>query len=44
MTVITSHTGTEALTLTFIAEFDASAERHWRIWEDLCQPERWWSV
>lgn len=42
MTVISSHTDTEALTLTFVAEFDASAERVWQLWENPRQLERWW--
>lgn len=42
MTVVSSHTDTEALTLTFVAEFDASVERIWQVWEDPRQLERWW--
>ncbi len=42
MTVISSHTDTEALTLTFVAEFDSSPERVWAVWEDPRQLERWW--
>lgn len=42
MTVISSHVDPEALTLTFIAEFDASVERIWQVWEDPRQLERWW--
>lgn len=42
MTVISSHKDTEALTLTFVAEFDASVERVWQVWEDPRQLERWW--
>ena len=42
MTVVSSHTDPEALTLTFVAEFDASVERVWQLWEDPRQLERWW--
>jgi uncharacterized protein YndB with AHSA1/START domain len=42
MTVISSHKDTEALTLTFVAEFDAGVERVWQVWEDPRQLERWW--
>jgi|GEM_PF-6910007 len=41
MTVISSHTDADALTLTFVADFDASAERVWQLWEDPRQLERW---
>lgn len=42
MTVISSHKDIEALTLTFVAEFDAEPERVWQVWEDPRQLERWW--
>lgn len=42
MTVVRSQKDTEALTLTFVADFDASVERVWRLWEDPRQLERWW--
>ncbi len=42
MSVISSTTDTEALTLTFVAEFDAPVERVWQVWEDPRQLERWW--
>jgi uncharacterized protein YndB with AHSA1/START domain len=42
MTVISSATDTEALNLTFVADFDASVERVWQVWEDPRQLERWW--
>ena len=42
MTVVSSHKDTEALTLTFVAEFDASVERVWQVWEDPRLLERWW--
>ncbi|MFF3853634.1 SRPBCC domain-containing protein [Micromonospora sp. NPDC002575] len=32
----------EALTLTFVAEFDAGIERVWQVWADARQLERWW--
>jgi uncharacterized protein YndB with AHSA1/START domain len=31
-----------ALTMTIVAEFDASAERLWQVWADPRQLERWW--
>jgi uncharacterized protein YndB with AHSA1/START domain len=42
MTFISSDLDREALTLTFVAEFDAAPERVWQIWEDPRQLERWW--
>jgi uncharacterized protein YndB with AHSA1/START domain len=42
MTVISSKTNAEELTLTFIAEFDAPPERVWDVWEDPRKLERWW--
>ncbi|RJU00896.1 SRPBCC domain-containing protein [Arthrobacter frigidicola] len=42
MTFISSHQDPEALSLTFVAEFDASVERVWQVWEDPRQLERWW--
>ena len=42
MTVVSSHKDAEALTLTFVAEFDASVERVWQVWENPRQLERWW--
>jgi uncharacterized protein YndB with AHSA1/START domain len=42
MTVISSTKNPEALTLTLVAEFDASPEQVWQIWEDPRQLERWW--
>ncbi|HST72954.1 MAG TPA: SRPBCC domain-containing protein [Kocuria rosea] len=42
MPVIDVQKDAEALTLTFVAEFDASVERVWRVWEDPRQLERWW--
>ncbi|MCU1475975.1 MAG: activator of ATPase 1 family protein [Subtercola sp.] len=31
-----------ALALTFVAEFDATPERVWQVWQDPRQLERWW--
>ncbi|EIE98997.1 SRPBCC family protein [Saccharomonospora glauca] len=42
MPVTHVHKDTEALTLTFVAEFPADVNRIWRIWEDPRQLERWW--
>ena len=42
MPVIDIRKDPEALTLTLVAEFDASVERVWQIWEDPRQLERWW--
>lgn len=42
MTVISSIKNVESLSFTLVAEFDASVERVWQIWEDPRQLERWW--
>ncbi|MBG6219099.1 uncharacterized protein YndB with AHSA1/START domain [Arthrobacter sp. CAN_A6] len=42
MTVISSQRDAEALSFTITAEFEATVERVWRIWEDPRQLERWW--
>ncbi|MFB2582983.1 SRPBCC domain-containing protein [Herbiconiux sp. P15] len=42
MPVIDVKKDTEALTLTFVAEFPAPPERVWLVWEDPRQLERWW--
>jgi uncharacterized protein YndB with AHSA1/START domain len=42
MTTIESTTDRDNLTLTFVAEFAASPERVWQVWEDPRQLERWW--
>jgi uncharacterized protein YndB with AHSA1/START domain len=42
MTVISTFKDTDALTLTFVAEFEAPVERIWQVWEDPRQLERWW--
>jgi uncharacterized protein YndB with AHSA1/START domain len=42
MTVISVDKDTDALTLTFVAEFAAGIDRVWQVWEDPRQLERWW--
>lgn len=42
MTVTSSRTDIEALSLTFTAEFSAEPERVWEVWADPRQLERWW--
>jgi uncharacterized protein YndB with AHSA1/START domain len=42
MTVISSSTDAERLTLTLVAEFDAPPEEVWQVWEDPRKLERWW--
>ncbi len=42
MTVTAVHKDPVALTMTLIAEFDASPERVWELWADPRQLERWW--
>ncbi len=42
MTVISSTTDSDALTLTLVAEFDAEPERVWQLWQDPRKLERWW--
>jgi uncharacterized protein YndB with AHSA1/START domain len=42
MTVIESNKDVEALTLTFVSEYDAPPERIWQLWSDPRQLERWW--
>ncbi|MET4780655.1 SRPBCC domain-containing protein [Glaciihabitans sp. UYNi722] len=42
MPVISTDRDVEALTLTFVAEFDATVERVWQLWKDPRQLERWW--
>jgi uncharacterized protein YndB with AHSA1/START domain len=32
----------EALTLTFVADFDADVEKVWQVWQDPRLLERWW--
>lgn len=42
MTVVSTAKDLNALTLTFVAEFDAAVGRVWQLWEDPRQLERWW--
>jgi uncharacterized protein YndB with AHSA1/START domain len=42
MTVISSTRDTENLSLTLVAEFAASPDRVWEVWEDARKLERWW--
>jgi uncharacterized protein YndB with AHSA1/START domain len=42
MTVISSSTNAEQLTLDVVAEFDASPEQVWDVWENPRKLERWW--
>lgn len=42
MTVVSTHRDPDALTMTFVTEFDAPVERVWQVWEDPRQLERWW--
>ena len=42
MTVTSVRKDAHALTLTLIAEFDASPERVWDLWADPRKLERWW--
>jgi uncharacterized protein YndB with AHSA1/START domain len=42
MTVISTKTDPVALSLTVVAEFAASPERVWAVWENPRQLERWW--
>lgn len=42
MTVTAVHKDPAALTMTLVAEFDATPERVWELWADPRQLERWW--
>jgi uncharacterized protein YndB with AHSA1/START domain len=42
MTIVSSVTDSDALTLTYVTEFDASIDRVWQLWSDPRQLERWW--
>ena len=42
MTVIETLTNNSALTLTVTADFAASPDRVWEVWENPRQLERWW--
>jgi uncharacterized protein YndB with AHSA1/START domain len=42
MTVITTSKDAENLTLTIVADFEASPEQVWDVWEDPRKLELWW--
>lgn len=42
MPVTSTLKNVEALTLTFVTEFEAPVERVWQLWKDPRQLERWW--
>jgi len=42
MTVITTIKDVENLTLTLVAQFDATPDRVWEVWEDPRKLEQWW--
>jgi uncharacterized protein YndB with AHSA1/START domain len=42
MTVMSAVKDTEALTLVFVAEFDATPEEVWELFENPRQLEKWW--
>jgi uncharacterized protein YndB with AHSA1/START domain len=42
MTLITSSTNAEDLSMTLVAEFAADPERVWELWQDPRQLERWY--
>jgi uncharacterized protein YndB with AHSA1/START domain len=42
MTVISTQKDAENLTLTVVAEFDATPEHVWEVWEDPRKLEQWW--
>ncbi|MCU1404357.1 MAG: activator of ATPase 1 family protein [Glaciihabitans sp.] len=42
MPVVNVEKDPDALTLTFVAEFDAPIDRVWQLWKDPRQLERWW--
>ncbi len=42
MTIISSNTDAERLTLDLVAEFDAPPARVWEVWENPRKLERWW--
>ena len=42
MTVVSTTPDRENLTMTVVAEFDASADRVWNVWEDPRKLEKWW--
>lgn len=42
MTVVSIDKDAAALTMAVVAEFDATPERVWQVWQDARQLERWW--
>lgn len=42
VTVVSSQKDIQALTLTLVAEFNASVARVWQVWKDPRLLERWW--
>lgn len=42
MTVTSTQKDLEALTLSFVTDFDAPLERVWQLWADPRKLERWW--
>ena len=42
MTVVSSEKDAENLTLTMVADFAATPEQVWELWEDARKLERWW--
>lgn len=42
MTVVSTTKDSENLTLTLVAEFDASPAQVWMVWQDPRKLERWW--
>jgi uncharacterized protein YndB with AHSA1/START domain len=42
MTVISRKKDVADLTLVFVAQFDATPERVWQVWENPRQLEKWW--
>ena len=42
MTVISTIKDPDGLTLTLVAQFDASPDQVWEVWEDPRKLERWW--
>ena len=42
MTVISTNKDVASLTMPLVAEFDASPEQVWEVWEDPRKLERWW--
>lgn len=42
MSVLSTTTDTEALTLTVVADLAATPDRAWQLWADARQLERWW--